>query len=516
VIIGVSASPKELLDQVEKRRMAVTEALEPDQQAKLGQYFTPMPVANFIASQIRLPDEGTLRILDPGAGVGSLAAALIARVVTERPTVHLEVTALEVDHQVIPALERTMTDCETLAAELGSSVTTTVVHEDFIEWAASGEQLGAEGREPFDVVVLNPPYGKLARASTHRALVRQATCEVPNTYAAFLALSTHALAEGGQLAAITPRSFTNGTYFLPFREYLLKCLRFDRIHVYDARNKVFAETKVLQENVIFAATRDSTGQQPDVIVSASESHDGEVRQRTVPWKSIVYPDDPQLFLHINVDERDVELAERLASLPLRLPELQLDVATGRVVDFRAKEHLRSEPVPGSVPLIYPLHMRGGQVKWPVEGARKPNAIVFNDQTRKLTFPAGHYVVVKRMSSKEEPRRVVAAVFDADQVPCDAIGFENHVNVFHAAGRGLPKQLARGLCLWLNSTLLDEFLRRFSGHTQVNATDLRNLRYPNTTQLVAVGRAWDDTTWLGQDKIDALVAEHITGEAPTNA
>ena len=33
-------------------------------------------------------------------------------------------------------------------------------------------------------------------------------------------------------------------------------------------------------------------------------------------------------------------------------------------------------------------------------------------------------------------------------------------------------------MWLNSSLVDEFFRTFSGHTHVNATDLRTMRFPS--------------------------------------
>ena len=54
------------------------------------------------------------------------------------------------------------------------------------------------------------------------------------------------------------------------------------------------------------------------------------------------------------------------------------------------------------------------------------------------------------------------------------GFENHLNYFHENGEGLPLDLAKGLAAFLNSDAVDQYFRIFSGHTQVNATDLRNL------------------------------------------
>jgi len=65
--------------------------------------------------------------------------------------------------------------------------------------------------------------------------------------------------------------------------------------------------------------------------------------------------------------------------------------------------------------------------------------------------------------------------------------ENHLNYFHERGEGLPLDLARGLALYLNSSLVDSYFRQFSGHTQVNAADLRNMPYPARDRLEAAGR-----------------------------
>jgi adenine-specific DNA-methyltransferase len=90
------------------------------------------------------------------------------------------------------------------------------------------------------------------------------------------------------------------------------------------------------------------------------------------------------------------------------------------------------------------------------------------------------------------------------------GFENHLNIFHDRNCGLDPQLAAGLCLWLNSTILDMYFRTFSGHTQVNATDLRSLRYPSRAQLTALATALGQGSWPDQEKIDALVTRHVLG------
>jgi hypothetical protein len=71
------------------------------------------------------------------------------------------------------------------------------------------------------------------------------------------------------------------------------------------------------------------------------------------------------------------------------------------------------------PLIYPGHFEDGRIAWPKPGSKKPNAIAAEASGKTLLVPAGTYVLVKRFSTKEERRRVVAAVFDPADVPCRA-------------------------------------------------------------------------------------------------
>lgn len=481
--------------------------LDLTKRAALGQFFTPARVADFIASLVRLPEEGTLRVLDPGAGAGSLTASLVARVLHEAPGLRLDVTVCEVDEALQDTLAATLNDCVETAAVAGVEVRTALQSGDFIAWAADAS-LFTSAPDPYDVVVMNPPYRKLGRSSRERILVEGAATDVSNLYTAFLSVSVNLLNPGGQLVAITPRSFTNGVYFRSFRHFFLSRMHLDRLHIFDSRSTVFGDSEVLQENVIFAASRQQSTSRGPVIISMSVNHNDEPQARTASYAEIVNPGDREYFIHISGDEEDRMLAAMRDRLPASLYDVGLKVSTGRVVDFRAKEYLRAEPDSETAPLIYPLHMREGRVRWPVQGAKKPNAIVSNDATAKLMFPSGNYVIVKRMSSKEERRRVVAAMFDADEIRSSVIGFENHVNVFHREGGGLPADLAKGLCLWLNSTLLDRLIRRFNGHTQINATDLRNLSYPALDELGQLGAAWGSGAWPDQDKIDSLVMQHV--------
>ncbi len=128
-------------------------------------------------------------------------------------------------------------------------------------------------------------------------------------------------------------------------------------------------------------------------------------------------------------------------------------------------------------------------------------------TEDLLVPAEDYVLVKRFSAKEERRRLTAAVFDSSMVPTNVVGFENHLNYFHRKGRGLPPGVAQGLLAFLNSTFVDEYFRQFSGHTQVNAADLRSLRYPSLIRLAALGSRMGEAL-PDQEQLDRLVDEAL--------
>jgi adenine-specific DNA-methyltransferase len=109
------------------------------------------------------------------------------------------------------------------------------------------------------------------------------------------------------------------------------------------------------------------------------------------------------------------------------------------------------------------------------------------------------VVVKRFSAKEEPRRIVASVCKAKET----VAFENHLNVYHRNGNGLPDRAAKGLAAFLNSSLVDMYFRLFSGHTQVNAGDLKRLNYPGLDILEKWGAVYEKIK-TDPEMIDDLV------------
>ncbi|MGH8470799.1 MAG: Eco57I restriction-modification methylase domain-containing protein [Gammaproteobacteria bacterium] len=494
------------LTTAEAARKHVTSALDPIQRSKLGQFFTPAATARLMASMSTLTRK-QMRFLDAGAGLGALTAAWVAEICSRPvPPDQVCLRAYEVDAALLPALRQTLAECERACMAAGITCDWEVRTTDFIDEAVDALDGGLfrSDAPKFDVAILNPPYKKFRTESRTRRLLRRVNIETSNLYTAFLALVVLLLDDGGELIAITPRSFCNGPYFRPFRQHLLRHVSLTGLHVFEARDHAFRDDEVLQENVILHAVK-AVPQQPMVRMSQSQTPDDPTDvERNVPFERVVRPSDSEAFIRLVAHENGHTFADAMQALPCTLDELGLCVSTGRVVDFRARQWLRSEPMPGTVPLIHPTHFDLGVVRWPKAGTKKPNAIMYNANTADLAIPAGVYVLVKRFSAKEERRRVMAAVFDDEQVRCDVVGFENHLNYFHARGLPLDRSLAWGLAAFLNCSPLDSYFRQFNGHTQVNATDLRSLRYPRRDALTALGRATQGAL-PPQHELDAIVA-----------
>mgnify|MGYP002336336126 CR=1 FL=1 len=107
----------------------------------------------------------------------------------------------------------------------------------------------------FTTALLNPPYRKIQAASPERGLLRRIGVETSNLYTAFLAVVTRLLVPGGEMVALTPRSYCNGPYFRAFRRDFLGHMTLWRVHLYDSRTAAFHDDSVLQENSIMRATR---------------------------------------------------------------------------------------------------------------------------------------------------------------------------------------------------------------------------------------------------------------------
>lgn len=471
----------------EKFRRDLSPKLDSKRRAEFGQFMTPEGVASEMAAMFgEMPEQ--VRLLDAGAGMGSLTAAFVTEALSRStPPRSISVTAFEIDTNLAQLLAQTLMDCRDACLEAGVVFTSQIVREDYILSSAEPRLSALRG---FNCAILNPPYAKINSASPWRLALRSQGIETVNLYSAFVALALNQLEPSGELVAITPRSFCNGPYYQPFREHVLNCSSIERLYIFGSRKKAFKDDAVLQENLIFHLRRG----EPQAPVVLLQTDDGDSRE--VTFEDVVRPGDKDRFILLTLSNADAAIARRVQALPCSLADLGINVSTGRIVDFRRRLELRENASGDTAPLIYPSHLRDGGVRWPIPNFKKSNAIAITPRVQRDLIPPGRYVLAKRFSSKEEKRRLVVSVYDTE-VPA---AVENKLNFFHCNGAGLPDLIALGLAAYLNSTAVDDYFRLFSGHTQVNATDLRNLHFPSLNDLQLLGRMAP----VGQEAIDVAV------------
>lgn len=516
-------------------------------QSKYCQYFTPSNIAKFMASLFDdFPQK--IKLLDPGFGIGSLSAAFIEEVIRRNSIKNnfsqvesLEIVAFEVDEHLEPYINKSMQLFNSLCSTNNLPINTQINYSDFINYYAPklvDDLFKITG--DFSHVIMNPPYGKIRSDSKYYKLLDAANINASNFYSGFVSLSIELLQDDGEIVAIIPRSFCNGPYFESFRKFLLRNISFEHIHLFVNRDDVFNENDVLQETIIIHGKKSSSKNQKITISSSKNGdfsfssnlsptlfHDPENKSfghiesesltiRNVPYGNVIRIDDPQKLIYIAPTEYDQLIENRLSNFSSKYEELNVSISTGPVVNFRSREYLVNKYKENSAPLIYPNNAKL-QLIWPIE-SKKPSAININNETRNRIWEnRGFYIIVNRFSSKEEIRRIKATLIDTSTLPGDYIAFDNKLNVFHRDKSGFDEYLAKGLFVYLNSSLLDKFYRQFGGHTQVNANDLRSINYPSHETLLRMGsKLLKPNIEQGEiDKILDLEIENMTSDDLTN-
>jgi len=106
---------------------------------------------------------------------------------------------------------------------------------------------------------------------------------------------------------------------------------------------------------------------------------------------------------------------------------------------------------------------------------------------KHTISNENYVLLKRFSSKDEKRRLVSGVHLASKHKSELIGFGNKTNYVGVVNEKLSVVEAYGIAAVFNSSFMDKYFRCMSGNTQVNATEIRVMKFPSREQIREVGK-----------------------------
>lgn len=459
-----------------------------------GQFFTPVKVGDFMAGLFKI-NKDKIHLLDPGAGTGILLTAFCERIRVAQKTSELTIDAYENDPKLMPYLKAVLNAAKKVLNEVGITFNYQVYQSDFVlDNAArfSGmESLWSNANTSvYDFVISNPPYYKLSKKSSHAVAMAECVCGQPNIYTFFMALSASMLKPGGDLVFITPRSFCSGLYYKKFRKWFLNNMQIRHIHIFESRKQIFDKDDVLQENIILKAAKRKGKMQDSVIITTSKNKIfDDFRKIRVSASHIIDDRNGETFIRIPTAKGDVSILEMLDKWPATLYKMGLEVSTGPVVPFRATQHLLGEFTgdKSSAPLIWMHNMQGIRIVWPGNNGKKAKAVKISDSSRSLLIHNRNYVLLRRFSSKEQKRRLHASVLLESDLPTDVVGLENHVNYIHRPGGILSQEESFGIAAILNTAIADNYFRSLNGNTQVNATEIRSMPFPDMKDVRKIGR-----------------------------
>jgi len=487
-----------------------------EKRKKNGQYFTPVEIADLMAAQITLHNKA-VRILDAGAGIGVLGCALCEYLANQKEKpLRIKLIAYETDKEIIEFLRKAAEYLKQYIEAKGISFEVQIQEEDFVLKYAHNLQKtpsffsSPESDVKYDICISNPPYFKLSKKDARAIAASDVVHGQPNIYSLFMAIATSVLKNNGELVFITPRSFASGSYFRLFREKFFRLVKPEFIHLFDSRKDAFKKDGVLQENIILKAKRKDNWQsniEKESIVISSSSGINDIEQaekKEIPLADIIDLNTKNKVLKIPDRGRE-NIFIKFNQWNGSLYEYGLKISTGPVVAFRAKKFILEKQTNDKkyAPLLWLHNVRAMKITWPLHKQGKTQYIEESPQSLPLLISNGNYVLLRRFSTKEEPRRLIASPFIGRLHPYELIGIENHINYIYRPKGLLTEEEAWGIAVLYNSSYYDRYFRGVNGSTQVGAAEINSIPLPPLETIIKIGKKAMLSTGI-TNKIDLLV------------
>ncbi|RMG26995.1 MAG: hypothetical protein D6732_20605, partial [Methanobacteriota archaeon] len=492
--------------------------------SKYSQYFTPRKLTDFILNNCNI-ESPPRSFLDPAAGVGNLLVSLIIFCVEKFSDFYKGRTIATTAYEIDKTLEQPLRDSlmvlkKYLKENYDCQLNFSIFIEDFVDSSIALLER-KKSLEPylqdtsdngeFEAIILNPPYKKIKNNHPRLEKIKKLTGGHNNLYTAFLGLCKNLLSKNGYLIGIVPRSFTNGFYFKDFREKFLKDNALLKIFVVEERDEAFSKDQVLQENIVIFTQKKITATSV-IVETISINHSVQsLFKEQIPYENVILPEDSLICIPSTKSQVDSLLKRPSNSKSLK--DLLLTVSTGQVVQHRTRkwlinpqsdhhfhllEQFGKQPI-DAYPLILANHIFPLKLNFPRKNLKKKVQFLKKDYT-KYRVPVGTYLLIRRMSTKEDNTRLICTLITKEDFPhIQYITFDNKINFIDLNAKS--KKFALGLLYYLNSNYVDNYIRAINGSTQINSTDFKYLPFPDSMTLEKLGEIPPDQ----QLRINELIA-----------
>lgn len=457
--------------------------LPPEYRSKHGVFYTPPLVVRRLldAAASAGTDWKVARVLDPACGGGAFLGSVASLMVESLKGCNRRVVVRNLSNRLRGY------EIDSFAAWLSQIFLEATLHtflngagDDLFDAIDVCDSLSKPEPAGFDLVVGNPPYGRVALTAEQRTLFSRSLYGHANLYGVFLDLAIRKTRAGGHVAYVTPTSFLSGEYFKRLRGLLAAEASPISLDFVEERFGVFDD--VLQETLLAVYRRGDAHRQPEVhFVEAAE---GKLSVTSGSKIDLPAADSPWLLPRSNTA---VSLATRLSKMPGRLADWGYGVSTGPLVWNRYKDQLRHKADATTVPLIWAESVSADGA-FSFRAARRNHAPYFavrkGDDSLLVRRPC---VLLQRTTAKEQLRRLIAAELpEGFMAEHGSVTVENHLNMIVPIVEK-PAVSTKVVAAFLNSTAADRAFRCISGSVAVSAYELEAMPLPAPEQTAELER-----------------------------
>jgi adenine-specific DNA-methyltransferase len=477
----------------------------------LGQFFTPLEIADLMASMAIKPKKN-ISVLDPGCGTAVLSCALIQELVKHNVRC-INLSVYEIDLELNNYITASLSYLQSWLTDKKIKLRVKYLKSDFIVSNYSVLTNNLSGT--FDFIISNPPYFKISKEDSRKVLLKHLSSGQMNMYAAFAAISANLLCKKGQIILIIPRSFASGEYFKGFRNLFFSKVQLEKIHLFISRKEAFSDDNVLQENIIIKASRTvriDTRKHITISQSNGIKDISKSTKNNFPYRQLIDIYSPEKYLYLPVSLDQHKIMEQIQLQKNTLASLGYKVSTGPVVYFRKTEFLKKANNAGCVPLIWLNNISKYNISHPLNGKSKEQFIQHSDRSDSILIDNTNMILVRRFTTKEDSSRIVAAShLKKNMIEYPKLGIENKLNYIVKTSGKLTDEETLAITAILNSAIYNEYFRIFNGNTQVSATELKKMPFPDTLTLRSIGKKIKSLRIKNDKKIDNIVIKAIFGK-----
>lgn len=457
-----------------------TGTLPDEHRSTHGIYYTPPSLTSRLIEQATHAgvNWATCRVLDPACGGGAFLAPVAQKIMDElpdcEPRILIENIAARLRGYELDEFGAWLSQVALDAVVLPITRTTDARLPVIVTVCDTLRQL--DNSEEFDLVIGNPPYGRVTLDKKGRERFARSLYGHANLYGLFTDIALRHTKMDGVIAYVTPTSFLAGEYFKNLRNLLGRQGNPVTIDFVSLRKGVFED--VLQETLLATYRHGATQKVvtineiiPNGGAAVTVSEIGKFGLSQNPSEPWLLPRKPEQAVLVRV----------LAKMSSRLKDWGYSVSTGPLVWNRHKEQLRDHPGKERYPLIWAEAVTSdGKFIWRAD--KKNHSLFFEvkdgDEWLITDEPC---VLLQRTTAKEQSRRLIATALPRGFLKeHGAVVIENHLNMIRPMNK--PEVSSEALAVFINTVAADNAFRCISGSVAVSAYEIESLPLPSVEEM----------------------------------